>query len=92
MLFATVFSRPQLNAILAKVEKSALEDFDRQPQAPASGQSAWELLDFGDVVVHVMTAEQRDYYDIEGFYGAAEEVELPFAGQENGTIEWNTKL
>jgi hypothetical protein len=30
------------------------------------------------VVVHVMTADQREYYDLESFYGAAEEVDLPF--------------
>ena len=34
----------------------------------------WEVLDFGDAVVHVFTAEQRGYYDLESFYGAAEEV------------------
>lgn len=30
-------------------------------------RSAWELLDYGDVVVHVMTAEQREYYDLVGY-------------------------
>ncbi len=34
----------------------------------------WEVLDFGDVVVHVMSEEMRSYYDMESFYGAAEEV------------------
>lgn len=37
-------------------------------------RGTWEVLDFGDVVVHVMSAEKREYYDLEGFYGAAEEV------------------
>jgi len=32
------------------------------------------VLDFGDVVVHVMSEEMRSYYDMESFYGAAEEV------------------
>ena len=64
MVLVTVFSKPQLNAILAKVEKEAEEVFDRKPASPASGTSAWELLDFGDVVVHVMTADQREYYDL----------------------------
>lgn len=36
----------------------------------------WEVLDFGDAVIHVFTAEQREYYDLESFYGAAEEVRL----------------
>ena len=80
MVIATVFSRPQLNAMLAKVEAAALEQFDRRPAASAAGNSAWELLDYGDVVLHVMTADQREYYDLESFYGAAEEVDLPFVG------------
>lgn len=37
---------------------------------------SWEVLDFGDVVIHVMSEDQRDYYDLEGFYGAAEEVSI----------------
>ena len=32
------------------------------------------MLDFGDVVVHVMSEDMRSYYDMESFYGAAEEV------------------
>ena len=47
-----------------------------------SCRSAWEVLDYGDVVVHVMTPEQRDFYDLESFYGAAEEVDLPFLKEE----------
>ena len=43
----------------------------------------WEVLDFGDAVVHVFTAEQRGYYDLESFYGAAEEV-CPAAGSAIG--------
>lgn len=34
------------------------------------------MLDFGDVVIHLFTAEQREYYDLESFYGAAEEVRM----------------
>lgn len=64
MVLVTVFSRPQLNAILAKVEKESFEVFGRRPASPASSTSAWELLDYGDVVVHVMTADQREYYDL----------------------------
>lgn len=39
------------------------------------------MLDFGDAVIHVFTAEQREYYDLESFYGAAEEVSLIFKPQ-----------
>ena len=35
-------------------------------------RSSWEVLDFMDVVVHVFTQEQREFYGLEAFYGAAE--------------------
>lgn len=31
----------------------------------------WEVLDFGDVVVHLFTAEQREYYDLVRFAAAS---------------------
>ena len=30
-------------------------------------------------MVHVFTPEERERYDVESFYGAAEELDLPFA-------------
>lgn len=33
-----------------------------------------QVQDYGDVVIHVFEPAQREYYDLEGFYGAAEEV------------------
>ena len=51
------------------------------------GSSPWETLDFGDVVVHVFNGEQRDYYDIESFYAAAEEVDLPFLEQSSAAAQ-----
>jgi ribosome silencing factor RsfS/YbeB/iojap len=77
MVICTVFSKPQLMAVLARMDKAATEEWDRTKQNSV-GSSPWEVMDYGDVVVHVFTAEQRDYYDIDSYYAAAEEVELPF--------------
>jgi len=92
MLFVTVFSRPQLQAVLGKIEKAAGEEFDMRSSGTTKS-SSWELLDFGAFVVHVMTADEREYYDLESFYAAADEVPLPFddeAAKQN--LDWRSKM
>ena len=37
---------------------------------------AWELLDYGTIVVHVFTEEARRFYDLERLWADAEVVDL----------------
>ena len=38
--------------------------------------NAWELLDFGSVVVHVFTQEAREFYSLERLWADAEKIDL----------------
>ena len=38
--------------------------------------NAWELLDFGTIVIHVFTDEARKFYDLERLWADAENVDL----------------
>ena len=38
--------------------------------------NAWELLDFGSVVVHVFTEEARQFYDLEHLWADAQQVDI----------------
>ena len=39
-----------------------------------SMQGAWVILDFFDVIVHVMRPDARERYDLEGLWGDAARV------------------
>jgi ribosome-associated protein len=49
-----------------------------KPKSIEGKDSAWVLLDFGDVICHVMREEQRQFYDLESLWKmmpASESVE-----------------
>ena len=37
-------------------------------------QTAWVVLDYFDVIVHVMRTDMRERYDLEGLWGDAPKV------------------
>lgn len=40
----------------------------------------WILLDFGDVIVHVLHEQARDYYDLDGLWIDAKRLPVPQHG------------
>ena len=38
--------------------------------------NAWELLDYGTIVVHVFTQEAREFYSLERLWADAEEINI----------------
>jgi ribosome-associated protein len=63
-------SRPQNQAIAAAIKKEVSEEFDMLPGATGvpegNAESGWIVLDYGSVMVHIMTPKSRLYYNIEG--------------------------
>lgn len=42
-------------------------------------EGSWALLDYGDVIIHIFNRETRDFYDIEGLWSDAPQLDLsPF--------------
>lgn len=64
-------SRPQNQAIAAAVTDAVADRFDgRRPGGSGvpegSAESGWMLLDYGSVMVHIMTPKSRLFYNVEG--------------------------
>lgn len=48
----------------------------RATWAQGAPESGWILLDYGDIIVHVMTPKSRSYYDLDTYWAAGERVDL----------------
>ena len=71
-LFATGSSTPHIRALTENVRKKIKDIFKRLPLGEESERmSKWNLLDYGEVVIHIMNQEQRDTYKIEKFWSHA---------------------
>uniref|UniRef100_A0A6N2N5M9 Protein Iojap, chloroplastic n=1 Tax=Salix viminalis TaxID=40686 RepID=A0A6N2N5M9_SALVM len=79
-IIATAFSRPQIDAINSRMRDLAEKKYGRVSTGDTKPNS-WTLLDFGDVVIHIFLPPQREFYNLEEFYGNATPIELPFENQ-----------
>ena len=76
-VIASGFSKAQVRAIAAMVEEKIAEQFGRKPRNIAGEQDgSWILLDYGDLIVHAMMDKEREYYDLEAFWGHAPKLEV----------------
>ena len=65
-------SEPHLKAIAGEVEKGVREQGDRKPfRVSGNSSSQWMILDYGDVLVHIMHSQKRKFYRLEDLWGDA---------------------
>lgn len=76
MVVCSGSSMPHLRAILRDVRGHVDEWTDAKPNSTeGKADTRWVVLDYIDVMVHVMHSEQREYYGLENLWGDAKEVE-----------------
>jgi ribosome-associated protein len=65
MVFCTGTSNRHVKSLADNVEEEAKKQGVRAIGVEGKQMSDWVLVDFGDVVVHVMAPEARAFYDLE---------------------------
>lgn len=82
-------STPQVKALMEAVKDSIKKLFNRTPlRMENDAKNRWNLLDYGDVVVHILHKEERQTYAIEKFWSNAfsiSEEEWKEVSKEYGT-------
>ena len=77
MLIATGTSQRHVRSLAENVRMSAKDAGHPPLGVEGDDRSDWVLVDLGDVIVHVMTEEKREFYALEKLWsvGPDEEVE-----------------
>ncbi len=73
----------QVAAIVDNVEDEMREAGYKPLRREGERSGHWVLLDFGDIIVHVMQAEDRVFYQLERLWKDGQVVPLPGIGEEN---------
>jgi ribosome-associated protein len=68
-------TEPHLRAIVNEITDRLREDHGVSPRAmDGDAGAAWQVMDYFDVIVHVMRTDVREKYDLEGLWGDAGKV------------------
>ena len=74
-VLASGTSDPHLRAIVDEITDTLREDHDLSPNGKdGSINAAWVVLDYFDVMVHIMRSDVRERYDLEGLWNDAARV------------------
>lgn len=61
----------QLRSVVDEIERKTREEGRKPRRREGTPETGWLLLDYGDIVVHAFTEEQRAYYALERLWGDA---------------------
>jgi len=80
LVLATGSSDRQVQAAAESVHLALKHDHATRPLGiEGMNEGRWVLIDYGDVMVHVFQEAVRQFYDFDGLWRDAPEVELPEA-------------
>ena len=76
-LIVSADNERQISSIVDAVEEALQTTHGRKPlRREGRGSGDWVLLDFGDIVVHVFSSEQREYYALERLWKDCPVIDL----------------
>ena len=65
-------SEPHLKAIINEIREKVFETYHVHPTSmDGMVGTSWVVLDYYDVIIHVMRSDTRERYDLENFWGDA---------------------
>ncbi len=73
-VICTAGNERQLRAVLKAIDEELVAAGAKNPRIEGSAETGWVLLDFGDVIVHLFSPEQREFYRLERLWKQAQPI------------------
>jgi ribosome-associated protein len=87
-VIASGTSEPHLRAIVDEITDQLRQEHGVRPRAvDGKVQGAWVVLDFFDVIVHLMRPEARERYDLESLWGDAARLKAKTTKEKKKTVK-----
>jgi ribosome-associated protein len=74
-VLVTATSKPHAKALYNEIHVGLKALGEQHRPAEGTDLGWWVLLDYGDVVVHLMQPEARDYYALDHLYGECPDLD-----------------
>ncbi|MGL5059480.1 MAG: ribosome silencing factor [Microcoleus sp.] len=76
----TGFSNVQVRAICQAIADRVEEEWQRLPlRTEGEAEASWIVMDYGDAIVHILKPQEREFYNLEAFWGHAERINFATA-------------
>jgi ribosome-associated protein len=73
MIIASGKSKRQVNALADKVIETAKKNGIQPLGVEGKTEGEWVLVDLGDIIVHIMYPETREYYQLEKLWSSVDD-------------------
>lgn len=73
-VICSALTQVQIRAIVNAIIEALEDEGADLLRFEGRGENNWVLLDYGNIVVHVFSEEDRDYYNLEKLWADAERV------------------
>ncbi|ELR96474.1 ribosome silencing factor [Gloeocapsa sp. PCC 73106] len=75
-VIVTGFSKAQVRAISDSIEAIIAKQLLRSPlRTSGKNEASWIIHDYGDVIAHMFLPQEREFYNLEAFWGHARRFE-----------------
>ena len=69
MVICTGNSIPHIRAVIRDIEKAIFQKYGVKPvYSEGTSETRWVVLDYIDVMIHIMHQEMREFYALEDFW------------------------